>query len=152
MALIYEFSDSSNWQYVGQQTLTRPSSSLNGLTTVGFIADTAFPILLTSPIIAVSVRATDEKETWNYAGMAFQQIFTGITVGGNFDSYIDSQSLFFKKVNVIRFNRLNTSYALVFRPAKWVSSLTYTVFAYTGPIVDTTQIKLDQILQELQAS
>jgi hypothetical protein len=31
------------------------------------------------------VNAVGEKETWNYAGKVFQKIFTGITVGGNFD-------------------------------------------------------------------
>jgi hypothetical protein len=73
-------------------------------------------------------------------------------VGEIFDSYIDSQSLYFRKINVIRFNRLTSDYALGFRPPKWVNSLTYTVFTYTGPIVDTNELKIDQILQELQAS
>ncbi|RPH88297.1 MAG: hypothetical protein EHM73_11005 [Chroococcales cyanobacterium metabat2.561] len=95
------------------------------------------------------MNAVGEKETWNYAGKVFQKIFTGITVGGNFDSYVDSQSVFFKKVNVIRFNRLTTTYALAFRPPRWVTSLTYSVFVYTGSIVDSSEQKLDLILERL---
>lgn len=141
MAITYDFANSENWQYVGQQTLPA---------TVSPIGDTDFPISLESPIIGVVVSAVGEKETWNYAGKVFQKIFTGVTVGGNFDSYVDSQSLFFKKVNVIRFNRLTTAYALTFRPPRWVTSITYRVFVYTGSIVDTTDQKLDLITRLLE--
>jgi hypothetical protein len=152
MALIYDFSNSDNWQYVGQQTITAPVNSDGEISSFAPIADTGFPIALESPIIAVSATAANEQDTWNYAGKVFQRIFTGVTVGGNFDSYVDSQSVFFKKVNVIRFNRLTSNYALTFRPPRWATSITYTVFVYTGSIIDTTDVKLDQILQELQPS
>jgi|688.fasta_scaffold367052_1 hypothetical protein len=149
MPIIYEFSNSSNWQFVGQQTLTASVNNQEGIETFSPISDTAFPIALESPIIAVSATAFEEQETWNYAGKVFQRIFTGVTVGGSFDSYVDSQSVFFKKVNVIRFNQLNSSYALTFRPPRWVTSVTYRVFVYDGPIVDTIDQKLDQILNRL---
>ena len=149
MPIIYEFSNSSNWQFVGQQTLTASVNNQEGIETFSPISDTAFPIALESPIIAVSATAFEEQKTWNYAGKVFQRIFTGVTVGGSFDSYVDSQSVFFKKVNVIRFNQLNSSYALTFRPPRWVTSVTYRVFVYAGPIVDTIDQKLDQILNRL---
>ena len=149
MPIIYEFSNSSNWEFVGQQTLTASVNNQEGIETFTPISDTSFPIALESPIIAVSATAFEEQETWNYAGKVFQQIFTGVTVGGSFDSYVDSQSVFFKKVNVIRFNQLNSSYALTFRPPRWITSVTYRVFIYTGPIVDTIDQKLDQILNRL---
>jgi hypothetical protein len=145
MAIIYDFSNSENWEYVGQQTLTATVDNNGGIESFSPISDSSFPIALESSIIGVVVNAVGEKETWNYAGKVFQQIFTGITSGGNFDSYVDSQSLFFKKVNVIRFNRLTTTYALTFRPPRWVTSITYRVYAYTGSIVDTTDEKLDLI-------
>jgi len=149
MSIIYEFSNSNNWEYVGHQTLIAPVNSQGEIDTISPISDTAFPIALDAPIIAVSATAFEEQESWNYAGKVFQQIFTGVTVGGSFDSYVDSQSIFFKKLNVIRFNRLTSSYALTFRPPRWVTSVTYTVFAYTGPVVDTINQKLDQILDRL---
>ncbi|MCA2691534.1 MULTISPECIES: hypothetical protein [unclassified Microcystis] len=149
MPIIYEFSNSSYWEFVGQQTLTAPVNSEEGIETFSPIGDTGFPIALESPIIAVSATAFEEQQNWNYAGKVFQRIFTGITIGGSFDSYVDSQSVFFKKVNVIRFNQLNSSYALTFRPPRWVTSVTYRVFIYTGPIVDTIDEKLDQILNRL---
>jgi hypothetical protein len=145
MAIIYDFSNSQNWEYVGQQTLTAIVDNGGGIENFSPISDVYFPIGLESPIIGIIVNAVGEKETWNYAGKVFQKIFTGITVGGNFDSYVDSQSVFFKKVNVIRFNRLNSTYALTFRPPRWVNSITYTVYSYTGSIVDTTDEKLDLI-------
>jgi hypothetical protein len=143
MPIIYEFSNSSYWEFVGQQTLTAPVNSEEGIETFSPIGDTGFPIALESPIIAVSATAFEEQQNWNYAGKVFQRI------GGSFDSYVDSQSVFFKKVNVIRFNQLNSSYALTFRPPRWVTSVTYRVFIYTGPIVDTIDEKLDQILNRL---
>jgi hypothetical protein len=149
MPIIYEFSNSSYWEFVGQQTLTASVNSEEGIETFSPIGDTGFPIALESPIIAVSVTAFEEQQSWNYAGKVFQRIFTGISLGGSFDSYVDSQSVFFKKVNVIRFNQLNSSYALTFRPPRWVTSVTYRVFIYTGPIVDTIDEKLDQILNRL---
>jgi hypothetical protein len=152
MSIVYAFSNSNNWEYVGQQTLNSPVSTVNDVSSIERIPDTGFFTALESPIIAVSVNAANEKASWNYAGHVFQRIITGITVGGNFDSYIDSQPIFFKKVNVIFFRQLNSSYALTFRPPRWVTSITYSVFKYVGPIEDLTQIKLDQILQELQAS
>jgi hypothetical protein len=145
----YQFSSSANWASVWQSTLTADPDTIKPAYRFFPIPDYEVPILIENPILAISARAIDAPDTWKYAGTAFQKIKTGLMPGLTPDSFTDSQRFYNDQITIIQFRSIAPTYSVVLRIPYWIRSISLGIWEYTGPIIDSTDQKLDLILEEI---
>ena len=101
-----------------------------------------------STIIAVYCESSSAEPSWKYGGRVFQKIFTGLTVGGSAESRVGTAKIWLNEIEVIFFQKVTSTYRLVFNIPYWIRNITVSVYEYTGPIQDT----VDSDLQEIKTS
>jgi hypothetical protein len=147
--ITYQFSSSANWSEVWQGTLNAAPDTIKPAYRFFPIPDYEVPILIDNPIIAISASVPDAPETWKYAGTAFQKIRTGLlpTIAPN--SFTASRPFYREQISILRFDRVAPTYSIVLRIPYWIRSISLGIWEYTGPILDSTDEKLNQILTTL---
>jgi hypothetical protein len=148
----YQFSNLNNWQQVATGNLIAQDVEPIAAERFYPIPDYVVPVQLTTPILAIYAFSSRTENNWRYAGTAYQRIRTGLTIGGGADSWIDSQKFYLNQITILRFEQVSSTYDVILRIPFWLRQLSFVLLEYTGPIVDPVNQKLDQILQELQAS
>ena len=151
MLLQPNFSNSDNWQLLGQLTGNAQLVNVNGVDRVSVpIGVLTFPLIVDNFTLAI---ATDlnyvGSSRWKWGGLAQYIINTGITVGGNPDSIVAQKPLFIDQITIIRFPKLSNSYVLKIRVPDWFHDVTYNIYGYSGDGNPDLESKLDTIHTEV---
>ena len=154
MSLQPNFSNSANWQLLGQLTGNAQLVTVNGVERISVpIGILTFPLIVDNFTLAI---ATDinyvGSSRWKWGGLAQYIINTGITVGGNLDSIVNQKALFIDQITIIRFPKLSNSFALKIRVPDWFRDVTYNIFGYIGEGNPDVESKLDEIYSEVTSS
>ena len=148
MAQLYQFSNSSNWQFVWSGDFTAPSlefAVLNNRSAT--IPDFTMPVTITNNVVAVLVTSDSDPGTWRRGGYLKQKINTGIADGAVIDSYLTQEFLQLRRINIIQLQRINGEFALEFAVPRWFKQVSVSVWQYTGTVADT----VEQQFSDLQA-
>lgn len=145
MAIVYDFGNSASWSFLWSGSETAEPIPHPVFEKYYTIPDVVVPIQLSSPICAVYAESNTDPGTWRFGGTAFYKIGTGITTGGVPDSFVASRKFYLKQINIIRFQRLATSWTLVLRIPYWIRHIDLSVWEYTGLIEDTIETSLEEI-------
>ena len=151
MTLRPSFSNSANWQLLGQLSGNAQLVNVNGVNKVSVaIGILTFPLTVDNFTLAI---ATDINYVgsyrWKFGGLAQYIINTGITVGGNPDSIVAQKPLFIDQITIIRFPQLSNSYVLKIRVPDWFHDVTYNIFGYVGTGSPDLEAKIDDIYDQL---
>lgn len=145
----YQFSNTNNWQQIASANLVaqdvRPLASRRFFP----IPDYIVPVQIESPILAIYPFSAMAENNWKYAGTAYQRIFPGISVGGTADTWLNARKFYLDQVSILQFQKVSTTYELLLRIPYWIRQISLVVWEYTGPIIDTSEQKLDLILERL---
>jgi hypothetical protein len=147
MDLILDLNTSTNWVEIWNTQLTIQSSTpeINKLNPFPRVK---VPFLVSSPIIAIYSDHPSLKPSWNFGGYMIQSIQTGLTVGGNPDSQANLKKFFLRRINLIFFEKISTTYAIELSIPWWIRNLDVIIWSYTG--IRSSEINLT--LEEIQAS
>lgn len=99
-------------------------------------------------ILAVRCLSNSAKPTWRFAGKLDQrfQIGTGGAASPLPVVNASSRTVRLNKSALIQFQHLTSNYQLAFEPAHWLKDVQLTVWEYRGPVSDTTEEKIDLVL------
>jgi hypothetical protein len=141
---ILQLENGANWQSIWSTSVASvklPDGSSQ------FIPPILCPVLLETNIIAIYAASESAKPSWVIAGNVGKKIATGITLpGGSPDVTVsDVRLLRLNQLNLFRFQRLTSTYALVITPKWWIEDIDLNVFIYTGIDTDTTSEQLNRI-------
>ena len=71
-------------------------------------------------------------------------------MGGNPDAVVDSKRIFLNQFSLLRYPvRFGSSYSLIISVPYWLRQITLYLWEYTGSIIETSEQKLDLILERL---
>lgn len=112
------------------------------------IGSIGIPVLLSNPLIAVSMRNDALPPTWRFAGHARQAINAGLLVGAATTASFATKPLLLNKLNLLYFPTLTAEWALSIDIPKWILEVTITVFEYTGAL-NTTADEIEEINAKL---
>jgi len=145
----YQFSNTNNWQQIASANLV--AEDVQPLAARRFfpIPDYIVPVQIESPVLAIYPFSAMAENNWKYAGTAYQRIFTGINVGGTADTWLNARKFYLDQVSILQFQKVSTTYELLLRIPYWIRQISLVVLEYTGPIIDTSEQKLDLILERL---
>ncbi len=104
--------------------------------------------LFESHILAVRCLSNSAKPTWRFAGKLDQrfQLGTGGAASPLPVVNASSRTVRLNKSALVQFQHLTSNYQLVFEPAHWLKDVQLTVWEYRGPVSDTTEEKIDLVL------
>lgn len=145
---VVQFGVNSNWTQVYSETKQ-----------VQFVPDGGyqqFPpfelgVLLETPVIAVHAELEGARPTWRFAGHLYQRFAIGSGGAGSPLPYVDAATVAvpLNRPKLVAFTQWRPEYSLVLVPPFWLETLTFRVFAYTGPISDQTHDLIVAINQRL---
>ncbi len=70
--------------------------------------------------------------------------------GGDPDAVVDSKRIFLNQFSLLRYPvSFGSSYSLLISVPYWHRQITLSLWEYTGPVIDTADQKLEQILERL---
>jgi hypothetical protein len=116
------------------------------------IPDWTTTTTLDSPIIAVNATSSTAEPHWKYAGMAIQEIRTGLSVGGQPDSTIAAKKFYLNQTTLLIFPDLGPDFNLLFRIPYWLREIDLTLWNYVGPITRDYDGILNQILEAVTSA
>ncbi|WP_009632443.1 hypothetical protein [Synechocystis sp. PCC 7509] len=105
-------------------------------------------VLFESHILAVRCLSDSAKPTWSFAGILSQRFQIGSGGGASALPVVNasSRTARLNKSALVQFQHLTSNYQLVFEPAHWLKDVQLTVWEYRGPVSDTTEEKIDLVL------
>ena len=148
----YNAGNSNNWQSVWNQSFTAAPAPGNRPELERYfpLPDIIVPIQLDAGLIAFYATSQDANPKWKFAANVKRKYVTGLTVGGNFDAVVDSKRIFLNQFSLLRYTvSFGSSYSLLISVPYWLRQITFHLWEYTGPIIDTSEQKLDLILERL---
>lgn len=148
----YNAGNSSNWQSVWSQSFTAEPAPGNKPELERYfpLPDISVPIQLSAGLLAFYATSQDADPKWKFAANVKRKYVTGLTVGGNPDAVVDSKRIFLNQFSLLRYPvSFGSSYSLLISVPYWHRQITLYLWEYTGPIIDTKEIKLDLILERL---
>lgn len=159
----FDFANAANWEQISY-TLRFAENPSSGFFVPIPEANVTGPFPLNSPIIASHATSASAKPTWNTAGWLYQNVRTGILVGGLPDAAVQgSRRVPLGRVQIHFWDRKMKNYQLSFKTPKWITQMALTLWQYTGPIsepdleaIDLTRIdilrteaKVDALFKEM---
>jgi hypothetical protein len=124
--MILQLSNNQNWQLIYNQfhiaNVEAPKSQF-----IYVIGEVVIPFLFESSI--VSVFASLNKPTWNYAGYFRQKIQTGI-ISTNPESYLPTKYHVDLNKSMLLQLPVIAEYKLVFCPPEWIQELNLKIWIY----------------------
>lgn len=150
MALIYDFSNSENWELSWSGVKVAPDAPNESLNRYFPIEDFAIPVQFESPVLAIYMTSNTDPGRWVKGGYAKQKIQTGITGGGSPDAFSEAKFLRLREINRVVFEQITTSYAVVLSIPFWLRHIDVTIYEYTGQIIDTVEEKLIECCDVLE--
>jgi hypothetical protein len=151
----YNAGNSNNWESVWSNSFTAPSAPGNTAELERYypLPEISVPVQLDSRLLAFYATSESAEPNWKFAANVKRKYVTGLTVGGNANAVVDSKRIFLNQFSLLQYPvSFGNSYSLLISVPYWHRQITLYLWAYTGSIIDTTDVKLDQILQELQQS
>lgn len=148
----YNASNSSNWQSVWSQSFTAEPAPGNKPELERYfpLPDISVPIQLSAGLLAFYATSQDADPKWKFAANVKRKYVTGLTVGGNPDAVVDSKRIFLNQFSLLRYPvSFGSSYSLLISVPYWHRQITLSLWEYTGPVIDTADQKLEQILERL---
>lgn len=134
MAEKFDFANAANWEQIfsGSRSANNPSAGV-------FIPIPEFnvtgPFPLNTPIIASYATCSTAKATWNTAGWLYQNVQTGLTVGGLADASIQgSRRVPLNRIQIHFWDKRMRNYQLSFKIPKWIYQISLNLWKYIGPI------------------
>ncbi|CCI02153.1 hypothetical protein [Microcystis aeruginosa] len=148
----YNAGNSSNWQSVWNQSFTAAPAPGNRPELERYfpLPDISVPVQLTAELLAFYATSQDANPKWKFAADVKRKYVTGLTVGGNPDAVVDSKRIFLNQFSLLRYPvSFGSSYSLLISVPYWLRQITLYLWEYTGLIIDTSEQKLDLILERL---
>lgn len=138
--LILQLGNAANWSLLYQSHLfAQVVGGTPQKPTYAPIGEIAVPILVESPLVAVLSGSAKAPAYYKSAGYLAQKIQIGTMAGGIPDAYYQSRrKVYLRQIQLVKFERLSSTYQLSFFPHYWLEDLDITVWEYTGTISDTT--------------
>lgn len=148
----YNAGNSSNWQSVWSQSFTAEPAPGNKPELERYfpLPDISVPIQLSAGLLAFYATSQDADPKWKFAANVKRKYVTGLTVGGDPDAVVDSKRIFLNQFSLLRYPvSFGSSYSLLISVPYWHRQITLSLWEYTGPVIDTADQKLEQILERL---
>lgn len=148
----YNAGNSNNWQSVWSQSFTAEPAPGNKPELERYfpLPDISVPIQLSAGLLAFYATSQDADPKWKFAANVKRKYVTGLTVGGNPDAVVDSKRIFLNQFSLLRYPvSFGSSYSLLISVPYWHRQITLSLWEYTGPVIDTADQKLEQILERL---
>jgi hypothetical protein len=144
---VVELNNSNNWQSIYTTHVIAVQIPMqNGKYLINPIPEIVVPFVLDKFILAVRVQTDVPADSiWRFAGYINQKISTGLVVGGSLDATtVKGRPLFLDQINLILFEKISTSYAVVVKVPRWFPRASVTVWEYTGVDGTSEEILLNQ--------
>lgn len=151
MSIVYDFSNSQNWQLGWSGEKIAPDVPNDSLNRYYPIEDFTVPVQFDTPVVAIYLESDTDPGRWIRGGFAKQKISTGITGGGGLDAFSQAVPLRLREINLVQFPQITTSYGITLSIPYWLRHIEVTVYQYVGTIVDTIEDKLIECCDELNA-
>ena len=148
----YNAGNSSNWQSVWSNSFTAEPAPGNRPELERYfpLPDISVPIQLSAGLLAFYATSQDADPKWKFAANVKRKYVTGLTVGGDPDAVVDSKRIFLNQFSLLRYPvSFGSSYSLLISVPYWHRQITLSLWEYTGPVIDTADQKLEQILERL---
>lgn len=148
----YNASNSNNWEPVWSNSFTAEPAPGNRPELERYfpLPDISVPIQLSAGLLAFYATSQDADPKWKFAANVKRKYVTGLTVGGNPDAVVDSKRIFLNQFSLLRYPvSFGSSYSLLISVPYWHRQITLSLWEYTGPVIDTADQKLEQILERL---
>lgn len=148
----YNAGNSSNWQSVWSNSFTAEPAPGNKPELERYfpLPDISVPIQLSAGLLAFYATSQDADPKWKFAANVKRKYVTGLTVGGDPDAVVDSKRIFLNQFSLLRYPvSFGSSYSLLISVPYWHRQITLSLWEYTGPVIDTADQKLEQILERL---
>ncbi len=145
MAIKYQFI-AQNWNSLGNY------SQLANYTDGGALVPIApfeLPFSTSSRLVAVFISCSKARLSWNWAGLALQRIFTGLTVGGAGDGTYSSHKLYLGRINLLKLNQPQSASNLQFIIPRYFPSWECEAWEYIGPLSDDIELTRS-IVEDIQ--
>ncbi|TRV22414.1 MAG: hypothetical protein EWV88_13490 [Microcystis wesenbergii Mw_MB_S_20031200_S109D] len=148
----YDAGNSNNWQSVWNQSFTAEPAPGDRPELERYfpLPEISVPIQLSSGLLAFFATSQSADPKWKFAANVKRKYFTGLTVGGNPDAVVDNKRIFLNQFSLLRYPvSFGSSYSLLISVPYWIRQITLYLWEYTGPVSETSDPKIDQILQVL---
>lgn len=149
MGLVFDVGNGNNW-------VSRYSNNLQGAPApvpgnYKPIPDLFIPITFTGQLLAISASSSTAKDTWKTAGWIWQRVLVNIGTGSTVPNATVQRKykFYLEQLTVLTIPKLASEYALSLSIPYWLSQLSFEIYEYTGEVIDTTDLKLDQVLADL---
>ncbi len=143
----YNASNSNNWQSVWSQSFTSEPAPGNRPELERYfpLPDISVPVQLNAELLAFYATSQDADPKWKFAANVKRKYVTGLTVGGNPDTVVDSKRIFLNQFSLLRYPvSFGSSYSLLISVPYWHRQISLYLWEYTGLIIDTSEQKLDK--------
>jgi hypothetical protein len=104
-------------------------------------------VTLSTPVVAIRAASSKARGHWKSAGHLFQRFQLGTGGAANPLPQVDSAQIFIpiNRVKLVQFDLWQPEYSLVYLPPYWFEQVQVQIWAYTGPITETNQVRFDSI-------
>lgn len=149
----YVTSNPNNWDLIWQGSFTAPSppGGVDELERYYPLDAIPVPVLLDNELIGVSAESSTAKNHWHFAGQIYQRINTGLLGGGTPNAVTSVKRLYLRQITFLKYSLdYGSTYSLLIKIPYWIRQIDLKVWGYIGPVTDSTEDKLTQILNEVQ--
>ena len=149
MGLIFDVGNGNNWVSRYSKTLQGTPAMVPG--NYESIPPQIIPITFTGHLIAIFADSTQKKDTWFTAGWLWQRVLVNIGTGSTAPNATVQRKykFYLKQLTLLTMPKLTSNYALTVSIPPWLKQIEFEIYEYVGEIVDTTDLKLDQIQADL---
>ncbi len=109
------------------------------------------PITFTGHLIAIFADSTQKKDTWFTAGWLWQRVLVNIGTGSTAPNATVPRKykFYLGQLTLLTMPKLTSNYALTISIPPRLKQIEFEIYEYIGDIIDTTDLKLDQIQADL---
>jgi hypothetical protein len=150
MSKTYQFSTTTNWERLYENSYERPPSSNGGK--VDGIPNQFIPVNFDNQVLAVwckSFVAEDKDKQWKYGGQLRQMFVTGLASNTVPDAVASVKKIWLKQISFLFFPKFSTEYSLQLVVPWWIQDLSLIIWGYTGQVNDSIESKLTTIQSDL---
>ena len=149
MGLIFDVGNGNNWVSRYSKTLQGAPAMVPG--NYESIPPQIIPITFTGHLIAIFADSTQKKDTWFTAGWLWQRVLVNIGTGSTAPNATVQRKykFYLGQLTLITMPKLSSNYALTISIPRWLTQIEFEIYEYVGDIIDTTEVKLDQIQADL---
>jgi hypothetical protein len=144
LTLSLELTNQSNWQQIYSEN--RDAVQVDALS---YIPIPAFEIGVTldTPVVAIRVASNKARGWWKSGGHLFQRFQLGTGGTANPLPQVDSAQIWvpINRVKLVKFDLWTPEYSLVYLPPHWFEHVQCQIWAYVGPVQESSQVRFDSI-------